>query len=303
MTNEYRPMLPVDYKILIQYGAQTTVDTPASGNYTLPGFASTITPDYSSQHQDDAIFGKYDLHSSTQTGRLNRLTLNYSPFDITMIKRGMLLPNGAGTAEEYLTFLESTLIDNVQMYRLHVGSIITSQSGQINRGAFRMTHVYEVSDVSDWVTNHGLTTYDFVTFGEIPTDPAWSHLSSDEDPCQIDNNIVDVADFRWDVNWPLARLEPNGYFSFKYARQSARRIGLSITSWLKDNVLKNYVKNYNEVDVSYKIKGGTGTDYILEYSRVKFDRYTQAQTAGGNAFATETISGICLGGATITEAA
>jgi hypothetical protein len=303
MSNEYRPMLPVDYKVMIQYAPQTAADVPANAAYTLPGFASTITPDYTAQHQDDAIFGKYDLHSSTHTGRLNRLTLNYAPFDITMIERGMLLPNGAGTAEEYLTFIESTLIDGDEMFRLHVGSIITSQSGQINRGSFRMTHVYEVADVSDWVLNHGLTSYNFVTFGEIPTDPAWSHLVAGEDPCEIDGVIVDVSDFRWDINWPLARLEPNGYFSFKYARQSARRIGLSITSWLKDNVLKNYVKDYTEQDVDYTIKSGAGPDYILHFLRCKFDRYTQSAQAGGNAFATETISGICLGGVTIETAA
>jgi hypothetical protein len=194
----------------------------------MPGYASTITPDYSSQHQDDAIFGKYDLHNSTHTGRLNRLTLNYAPFDIEMIERGMLLPNGAGTAEEYLTFIEGTLINNVLLHRLNVGSIITSQSGQINRGSFRMTHVYEVSEVSDWVADHGLTSYNFVNFNEIPESPSWSHLSPDEDPCELNGTITDVSDFR-----------------------------------------------------------------------CRFDRYTQAGQAGANAFATETISGICLGGVTI----
>ena len=293
-------MLPVDYRVMIQYAPQTAIDAAANAAYRMPGFASTITPDYSSQHQDDAIFGKYDLHSSTHTGRLNRLTLNYAPFDIEMIERGMLLPDGAGTAEEYLTFIEGTLIDADLMYRLHVGSIITSQSGQINRGSFRMTHVYEVSDVSDWVSDHGLTSYDFVDFDELPTDPAWSHLNPGEDPCDINDTITDVTDFRWDVNWPLARLEPNGFFSFKHARQSARRIGLSLTSYLKDNVLRGYVKDYEDVDIKYRLTGpDDAAEYELEFTRCRFDRYTQAAQAGANAFATETISGICLGGVVI----
>lgn len=299
----YRATLPVDYKLLVQYAPQTTIDEAASGAYALAGYTATITPDYTAQHQDDPIFGNYDLHSSVHTGRLDRITLNYAPTGMDIVKRGMILPGGAGTVEEPLTLIESTLINNVQMYRLHVGCVLTSQSAQINRTQFRINHTYEVHEVSDWVTDHGLTTYDFVTYSEIPTDPSLSHLSPGEDPCEIDSVVRDVNDFRWDINWPLARLEPNGYFSFKDARQSARRIGVSLTSFLKDNVLKNYVKNYSEIDVSYRIKGdgaAAGTFELL-FNRCKFDRYSQSQSAGGNAFATETISGSCYGGITVTE--
>jgi hypothetical protein len=295
-----KPTLPVRYSILPQYAAETTQGTPnANAAYKLAGYTQSITPDYQAEHQDDALFGKYDWQSSVQLGRIWRWTIVFSPYDGDLLKRGTLLPAGAGTAEEALTFVEGTLINGVLNYRLHYGSIISSVTGQINRGGFRMTHTYESTDVSDWITAHGLTSPDFVTLAEVPTTDPWSHLTPGTDPITIAGTATDIQDIRWDINWNLAKMQPNGVFSYKYAEVSSRRVTLSLTAWLKNNLLRGYVKNYTKLDVAVKLNSG-GTPLTFTFKDCVFDRYAQPQSAGGNAFATETITGMAINGIVVT---
>jgi hypothetical protein len=94
-------------------------------------------------------------------------------------------------------------------------------------------------------------------------------------------------------------MQPNGVFSYKYAEVSSRRVTLSLTAWLKNNVLRGYVKNYTKVDVAVKLNSG-GTPLTFTFKDCVFDRYAQPQSAGGNAFATETITGMAINGIVVT---
>jgi hypothetical protein len=120
------------------------------------------------------------------------------------------------------------------------------------------------------------------------------------DPCTITGiGLVDASDFRWDCVWELAKLDPNGVYSYKDIDPAARRINLTLTSWVKDNTLKQFAEDHTECNVSYKLSGG-GSPYTLTFNRVKFGSYRPSAQAGAARHIMHVATGIVLGGVTVT---
>lgn len=297
-SNVYKGALTAKYAIPPQYGTEYGASLPVTNAVLkVPGYAVTIDDGTDLDTVVDYIFGKYDPHSSVKNGITNTFTINYTPFDEDLIERALNLPNGAGTIEETLFFVEQTKINNVLQYRKRLGCMTKQNTGQINRNGFKVNHIFEARSITDWSASHGLPgTPDFVTQGEIPTTPGWSHLLPGVDPCSITTiGVVDIGDFRWDAVWELAKLDPNGEPSYKDVDPAARRINLTLTSWIKDSTLKALAENHSEVDVSYKLTGG-GSPYTLTFSRCKFSSYRPTGQAGQARHMTHTLTGIVLGG-------
>lgn len=298
MTHNY--MLPVRYDLMPQYAVETSIGELAeSAVFSLPGYAASMSDIEENITKDDYIFGKYDPHTSTKNGEMRTFELNYMPNNIDLIKRGLILPNGAGTAEETVTFIERARVNNVLQYKKRLGALVTQQTGQINRGGFTIKHTYECQDISDWATTHGLAgTPDFVTKGEVPTTEAWSHLTPGVNPCLVDGVITKVQDITWECNWTVAKLDPNGVLTYEDIEHAKREINLTISGFLKDNAFKTLWRNYNRVDVQYKING-EGSDNALLFKGFKAKRHEIAANAGGETYIIGTISGLVLDGVDI----
>lgn len=302
--NIYKGALAAKYDILTQYGTESPLGNPVtSAVLKLPGYGVTLDDTSDLDTQVDYIFGKYDPHSSVPNGIVNTFTLNYSPIDGDLIQRALNLPNGAGTIEEPLFFIERTKINNIAQFRKRLGCITRQQTGQINRNGFKVNHVFESSEITDWSSSHGLPgTPDFVSLSEVPTTAPLTHLTPGVDPCTVTGiGLVDAADFRWDAVWELAKLDPNGVYSYKDIDPAARRINLTLTSWVKDNTLKQYAEDHTETALSYKLTGG-GTPYTLTFNRVKFSSYRPSAQAGAARHIMHVATGIVLGGVTFSGA-
>jgi hypothetical protein len=219
--------------------------------------------------------------------------LNYSPFDIELIKRGMLEPNGANTVEEPLQFIERTRIGGNLKYRKRLFCLCTQQTGQINRGGFAMAHTYESSNVTDWSTSHGLSgTPDFVTKDEVSAAEAWSHMTGGANPCSVAGVVTPIQDFRWELNWTIAKIEPNGTLTYVDAEISLGAGSLVLTSWLRDNAFKDLHDDYNEFIVTYQLTSGLGggLNHLVTFPRVKAKRYDPAAQAASGAYVPHTLN-------------
>ena len=302
-SNIYKGALTAKYDILTQYATEYQNSLPVTSPVLkLPGYAVTVDDGTEIDTQVDYIFGKYDPHSSVANGVTNTFTINYSPIDGDLIQRALNLPNGSGTIEETLFFIERTKINNVLNYRKRLGCMTKQNTGQINRNGFKINHIFEARSVTDWGTSHGLPgTPDFVSLSEVPTTSALTHLTPGVDPCTVATiGVVDVSDFRWDCVWELAKLDPNGEPSYKDIDPASRRINLTLTSWIKNNELKTLSENHTEVaTVAYKLAGG-GSPYTLTFNRVKFSSYRPTAQAGQARHMMHTVTGIVLGGVTFS---
>jgi hypothetical protein len=280
-----------------QYAVESSIGVLAeSAVFALPGYAASMSDIEENITKDDYIFGKYDPHTSTKNGEMRTFELNYMPNSIDLIKRGLVLPNGAGTAEETVTFIERARVNNILQYKKRVGALVTQQTGQINRGGFTIKHTYECQDISDWASAHGLAgTPNFVTKGEVPTTEAWSHLTPGVNPCLVDGVITKVQDITWEVNWTVAKLDPNGVVTYEDIEHAKREINLTISGFLKDNAFKTLWRNYNRVDVRYKINN-EGSENALLFKGFKAKRHEIAANAGGETYIIGTISGLVLDG-------
>lgn len=301
-TNIYKQALSAKYDTLTQYGTEWSNSNPVTNAIMkLPGYAVTVDDGTDLDTVVDYIFGFYDPHSSVKNGMSNVFTINYSPIDADLIQRALNLPNGTGTIEETLFFIERTKINNIAQYRKRLGCMTRQCTGQINRAGFKVNQIFEARSISDWSASHGLPgTPDLITRGEVPFTAPLSHLSPGVDPCSFTTiGVVDVSDFRWDCVWELAKLDPNGEPSYKDIDPASRRINLTITSWIKDNSLKTLAETHSAVDVSYKLAGG-GSPYTLTFSQCKFSSYRPTGQAGQNRGMMHTLTGIVLGGVTAT---
>lgn len=297
-SNVYKQALSAKYDIITQYGTEYGNSLPVtSAVLKVPGYAVTVDDGTDLDTVVDYIFGFYDPHSSEKNGVTNLFTLNYSPIDGDLLQRALNLPGGTGTIEETLFFIERTKINNIAQYRKRLGCMTKQNTGQINRNGFKVNHIFEARSISDWSSSHGLPgTPDFVTLGEVPTTAPLTHLTPGVDPCSFTGiGVVDVSDFRWDAVWELAKLDPNGEPSYKDIDPAARRINLTITSWIKDNSLKSLAESHDEVDVSYKLTNG-GSPYTLTFERTKFSSYRPTGQAGQARGMMHTLTGIVLGG-------
>ena len=304
-SNVYKGALAAKYDILTQYGTEYQNSLPVTSPVLkLPGYAVTVEDNTDIDTQVDYIMGKYDPHSSIANGVTHTFTLNYSPIDGDLIQRALNLPNGTGTIEETLFFIERTKINNVAQYRKRLGCMTRQNTGQINRNGFKVNHIFEARSVTDWGASHGLPgTPDFVSLSEVPTTAPLSHLTPGVDPLSIATvGVVDASDFRWDCVWELAKLDPNGEPSYKDIDPATRRINLTISSWIKDNTLKTLAENHTEVaTVAYKLSGG-GTPYTLTFNRVKFNSYRPSAQVGAARHMMHTLTGLVLGGVTFSGA-
>lgn len=301
MTHLY--VLPVKYDLVPQFAVEISPETLGdSPVFKVPGHAASITDAGENVTKDDRVFSKYFLQASALNGKLNRFTLNYSPFDIELIKRGMLEPNGANTVEEPLQFIERTRIDAQLQYRKRKFCLCTQQTGQINRGGFSMSHTYESSDVTDWSTSHGLTgTPDFVTKDEVNANEAWSHMTGGPNPCEVNSVVTPIQDIRWELNWTIAKIDPNGTLTYIDAEIGMGAGTIVLTSWLKNNDWKNLHDGYTEFEVRYKLTDGLGggQNHEVVWPRVKAKRYDPAAQAASGAYVPHTLNCEILGAPTI----
>jgi hypothetical protein len=301
-TNIYKQALTAKYDIITQYGTEYGNSLPVTSSVLkIPGYAVTVDDGTDLDTVVDFIFGFYDPHSSEKNGMSNVFTLNYSPIDGDLIQRALNLPGGSGTIEETLFFIERTKVNNIAQYRKRLGCMTRQNTGQINRNGFKVNHIFEARSISDWSATHGLPgTPDFVSLSEVPTTAPLTHLTPGVDPCSITTiGVVDISDFRWDAVWELAKLDPNGEPSYKDIDPAARRINLTLTSWIKDSTLKALAEAHNEVAVSYKLTGG-GSAYTLTFNRCKFSSYRPTGQAGQARGMMHTLTGIVLGGVAFT---
>jgi hypothetical protein len=302
MVHEF--ILAPKYTLVPQFTAETALDVvPSSAVFEVPGHAASINHPQENTVQDARVFSKYFIHASTLNGAKKSLQLTYSPFNIAMIKRGLLEPNGAGTVEESLCFIEQTRVGGTLQYRKSTGCVCVSQSGQINRSGFNMTQNYECSKVEDWGATHGLSgTPSFVTKGGISTAEAWNHLMGGTNPCKINTVVTPVNDFRWDVTWTLAYADPNGTLTYIDAEIALGEINITLSSWIKDNTWKDLQENYTEFDVEYTFTQGlgAGNNHKVLFQRCKAPTYNPQSNAGQAQYAPHTLNAKCLGGVVVT---
>lgn len=290
-------MLSSKYDYVPQWCVEDSIGSPiASPTMQIAGFGGSIQDVVEATITDYFVFSKYNPAAWSGNGITKRFTITYSPFDLELVKRHLLAPNGAGTLDESITFIERARVGGTQKYKERKGSVCLQQTGQINRaGGFVVTDVMECQSVSDWIANHTLSgTPVFVTKGSLPTDPPINHMTGGTTPCTVNGTNTRIQDFRWDQGIDIAKLDPNGTLTFEDSEIAGLTTNITLTSWVKDNVLENYVENNTEVDIVYKLLDDP-TNNAIKFPRVLLKRHETSAQANGKTYIPETITGTVYG--------
>jgi hypothetical protein len=267
-----------------------------NGVYVHAGYDSQITEGGTTEHDDAAVFAKYDLVASALLG-INYnwgLTFRPLPTDFSLVSWGVNSPNGAGTIDEAKTFLYSQKVGTAQAekYKKWIGCIPTSTSWEIQRTGAVVTMTGRATSITDYTSTHGLTSPTFASDPAFSSNPPVTGTNSGSNPLNVGGNNFDTPRFRMDVNWTVAELRPNGIISIQEIGVTARRITLEFVTWTKGDTFLADLNSYTPVSVTYKVSNSPL--YKLEFTNCYKISYDKTDSPGGE-FTTERVGMIALG--------
>lgn len=246
-----------------------------NGTYVHAGYDSQIVEGGTAEHDDAVIFAKYDLVASGLQG-INYnwgLTFRPLPTDLSLISWSTNLPNGAGTMDESKTILYSQKIGTAQAERFKkiIGSLPTSLSVEVQRTGAVCTLNGRASSITDWTTTHGLTSPTFAADPNFIANPPVTGLTPGANPLTVAGTNFDTPRFRYDVNWTIAEMRPNGIVSVQELAPSARRVTLEFVTWTKNDSPLADLSSYTPVTITYKLTS-TYTVTFTSCYKISYDK-------------------------------
>ncbi|HEY1248031.1 MAG TPA: phage tail tube protein [Nitrososphaera sp.] len=241
-------------------------------------------------HLERPILGGEDIHGDIRTGEATRLSMTWGLIDTRWLRYCTELALGTGTIAMSNSILHSQLVDDVEKSRVYLGCICDSVSLQLEKSYTANANFFAMGS-TDWEDEAALAARLGASWIEAPalTSQEFTHTSAGADPFTLDGTPMDVARLTIDINRNAQEQRPNGLTGPKYIKRGARRIRVTLDTWLKGDTNKQLVTDMLPHTLVYKLDG-TGTDITL--TGVKFNDYRCDSAADANDFQIETLVGV-----------
>lgn len=269
---------------------------PTDPTFSNIGVVSSVTPSINIAHKITRIVGSRHKYSDRKMMKEGTVQMTYELLDTVMPAYGFGDPNGAGTIEKPLSFLESAKINGAQRYRFYRDAITETISFALERD-FMVNQNFYVSDVTNWLTEAelatalGLTGTDTPQFAPALTGEPWNHLDHEVvppntlSPLTINGDTFLYNTLNIEVNNNLRKLNPGGYDQTKYISVGNLVITGTFNTWLAEGtVLETATRDFTDNTIVLKLKENTSNDVLLTLTGVKFNSFTDTVDAGANEY-------------------
>lgn len=269
---------------------------PADPTFANVGVVTSVTPTLNIAHKETRVVGSRKLYSDRKLMKEGTVEVVYEMLNTIMPRYGINDPAGAGTIEKPLTFLESSLVNGAQRYRLYRDCITETIAFALQQD-FVVTQNFYASNITNWMTETALKTEltvvgtDTINFAPALTGEPWNHLDSQLSPANagspvdVNGDIFLFQSLNVEVNNNLRKLNPGGYDQTKYISPGNKVITGSFSTWLGDGiVMEDHVRNFDSTTLTLKIKENTNNDVNMVLTGVKFNSMSDSVEAGANEF-------------------
>ena len=271
----------------LQYVEETTYGTvPTTPTFISAGKIKRLSFNIDAAVERYRSLGLRTVCSFLQTGQMYSFEIEYSPFDIDLLARGINNPNGTGTIEKSLSFLYSKLINGTEYYYILKGAKTDQITIEITKEAVNVTQSFLCREVTTPTTSHGLTT---PTFASAPTGVPWTGKDGGDDPLTYDGSSYDTPRFNLEVAWNLDPGQPNGQTLIKFLDPTNKDVNCDFDVWLKDTTFIAALKSNDEVDISYSMNDSSSAD--LAITDFHSESYDFEEDADSNEMSTEPVMG------------
>ena len=283
----------------LQYFEQSTFrNTQITADYRNVGVVQSFSPTMNVQHQVTRVVGSRHKYADRKLMKEGTFQLSYQMLDTVVPRYGVLDPNGTGTIDKPLSFLETALINGATRYRMFNDCFTETITFAFEKD-FNVTQNMYSAEVTKWLTESQLETRLGITGGSDITDyfaPAlsgqpWNHLDHETtitntgSPMTINGDLFLFTAMNVEVNNNLRRMDPSGYDETKVVRAGNLVITGSVTLYLGDGVvMEDHVVNFDTCTIDLKIKENTNNDVHMILGGVNFNSFSDTIEAGSNTF-------------------
>lgn len=293
---DFIPAGPQERNKQIQWYEQTDFRDygPSDPTFANVGVVSSVTPTLNIAHKVTRIVGDRKKYSDRKLMQEGTVEIVYELLDTVIPKYGIDDPNGTGTIEKPLSFLESALINGNQRYRLYRDCVTETVSFALERD-FVLTQNFYTSDVTNWMdetaleTALGVTGTDTVNFAAALSGEPWNHLDHEVtppntgSPCTVSGDDFLYNSINFEVNNNLRKLNPGGYDQTKFISAGNKVITGTFNTWLSEGtVMESHTRDFDTNTIVLKVKENTSNDVILTLTGVKFSSFSDTIDAGSN---------------------
>jgi hypothetical protein len=241
-------------------------------------------------HSERPILGGEDIHSDIRMGEATRLSMSWGLIDTRWLRYCTELAVGTGSIAKTNSILHSQLVDDVEKSRVYRGIICDSVSLQLEKQYTANANFFAMNS-TDWLTEAALDTLNGASWIEAPalTSEELTHTSAGADPCTLNGTPIDIARLTIDINRNAQEQRPNGLTGPKYIKRGARRIRVTLDTWLSGDTIKQLVTNMSTNTLVYKLNS---TPISVTLTRLKFNDYRCDSAADANDYQMETLVGV-----------
>ena len=201
-----------------------TLPTVVTGGTTFVscGFVESLGEDIKESNNQIRPLGSFDVQKKIQLGEEITSSIVFQPSDFKLMKRGILTPVAPsatppdpkmiapnGTNGVSISILYTALINGTEKWKVYTGVRFDGCSGVIEReSGFKVTMPFHAKNVTDWTATPTFTPA--AVYASNPSLTPWSGITSGADPLDINGTKYDTTQFKFDVNWKIARPSFNG---------------------------------------------------------------------------------------------
>jgi hypothetical protein len=218
--------------------------------------------------------------------------LTYAMTDTKVFRQGAMLPAGTGTIAKGLTFVQSKMINDVEMFRVFQGNITESLSCTYER-ILRVEQTFRPKTITHWLTELEKDTALGATVNLDPApltaEPFTVRSSVTLDPLTIGGAVVDVGEFDLNVEWQILIWQPQNHIEPKFIGAQRRETTGSLRTTVKDNVLEDLVVSRVAAPMVMQISNTPGPDVDWTFGGVRFNNYATEDVGDSDEFDTYTV--------------
>jgi hypothetical protein len=260
--------------------------TVATGTHFIScGFVESLGEDIKENNNQIRPLGSFDVQKKIQLGEEISSSIVFQPSDFKLMKRGivtpvapsatpadptMVAPNGTNGVS--ISILMTALINGTEKWKIFKGVRFDGCSGTIEReSGFKVTMPFHAKDVTDWIVTPTFTPA--AVYAANPSLTPWSGITSGADPLDINGVKYDTTQFKFDVNWKIARPSFNGLTTYKLSKPINREIKVSFNTVTIGGTLVGDLRAFTARDIEYTIVAAGANK--MKFNACNFDTYSK----------------------------
>jgi hypothetical protein len=269
---------------------ETTYGVPTpNGTWLHVGVATEFSWSKNRDVEELFMVSKLDRYGEYAFGTEYEFTINYAMVDTKLFRYGSALPAGTGTIAKGLSFLQSKLIDGVEMFRVFKGNITSELSCTYER-ILIVEQTFVPRSITHWLTSVEKNTEIGSTANIAPAalteDPYLVTSSGTLDPLTINALPIDVGEFELNIEWQTIVWQPQNHIEPKFVAANRRTVSGSLMSTIKDNVIEDLTVSRTAVPMVLQISNAPGDDVDWTFGSVRFSNFEVEDVGDSDEFDT-----------------